>query len=123
MTEKANTGLVVSGYPVECVFCIPNISPPPGGKWDFTSGPDSEGITPRLPERLFLPWDLWEAVGLSLGVFQTSPLLKPQVVSLLMSLLFFLFKKVALPSAVEPNTESRFVFFPRSVIFRFIFDL
>ena len=55
------------GSPAEFFFCIPTISPPPGGKRDFTFRPASEGITRRLPEGFFLPWDSGEGVGLSYG--------------------------------------------------------
>lgn len=74
MTEKANTSLVVSGYPAEFFYCFPNISPPPGGKWDFT-------FKPRLSERFFLPWDSGEGVGVFVELFQTLPLLKPHLLS------------------------------------------
>lgn len=49
MTEKANTSWVVSGSAAEFFFCLPNISPPPGGKQGFTLG--------RRPERFFHAWD------------------------------------------------------------------
>lgn len=64
MTQKANTSSVVHRLS-SGVLCIPTISPPPGGNWDFTFRLASEGINGTLPERFFLCWNSGEDVGLS----------------------------------------------------------
>lgn len=64
VTHKGNTGLVVYGFSNWVLLLYPYHLTTSWGNVGFHLSPALGGMMPRMPERVFLPWDSGEGTGL-----------------------------------------------------------